>query len=1649
MRLLTTDQVRGVVWVVLLLLVAVPGHGGVELNEVMPVDNSVLMDEDGDYPGWVELVNTGSESIDLAGYGLSDNPRDLFKWVFPSVKLEPGSTLIVFTSGKNRRVPPGASNCLTNLPIAPDEVPGLALWFDAAEKESVVLQDGKVAVWRDRSGRVPPRAQVEPKKPNALEGLCLWFDAADAKTLTVIDGQVARWDDKSGAGNHAVQDKGGARPVLRTDSASGLSVVYFDGQDRYLSFPRLEELRTVFWVGRESPEAPEGYRPLLGDEIAYDFHRGDFGRIYWSYAAIRAATGEARTWLNGEEVAPTMVALPSGMNLVTTLTSTPLRASTLSTDRYIAGRYWWGDIAEVIGFDRVLSDEERRSIETYLQGKWRVARPPVYESYDAFQTSAGRRPEYRTDAFTGLPHVWFDGDDDGLQFPRLENIRTVFWVAKADRTALSHYRPILGDTVFHDFHPGEARLLFGVFNASEAVIYGRLRLNGETTRPDATRLPSNWSVLSLVTGADCRANTLAWDREMTDRCFAGGFAEVIIYDRELSEAEVNGIEAYLEQKWMLPVCALHASFSLSSEGGSVYLTSPDATVTDELTFPRITGTCSFGKPSIGRGRATAFFDTPTPGLANPTRGYVGICPEPIVTPNAGFFQKSVAVVVESNEPGCRYYYTLDGSEPLEPGGEWKDEIWMDDTVPTGASGFFDGGDDWGWVKSPNPISGSKVHRSRRAGGVHVHGFSGASYPLRTVKGDRLFVDVFIDPEAPPSEVMVQWYAGGSWRRAFWGEDKLCYGPTDSVENYRVGSIPAAGMWARLEVPAAALGLEEVAIDGMAFCLYDGAAWWDAAGRSSTNISRAMLYSEPLVLTNTAVVRFRAVAPGYIPSQVVTRTYLVDFGGSLPVVSIAAAPADFVSEQSGILVAGAGASSMTPYYGANFWKRWEKAVNAEFIDPGSTNTFNHVLGLQVHGSYSRSAPQKSLELHARKRYGVGKIRCPVFPGLAVDEFETLMLRNGGNDWNRGIMRDYALQGLVSGLNLGTQAGRPVHVFLNGEYYGILNLREFADENHLTAHFGVSRDNIDMIFGEREVVAGDMVDYNSMVWFTRVNDLADPAKYAVATNWIDIDNYIDYEITQIFCDNRDWPGNNVLCWRPRTGDSRWRWIVDDLDACFDERDLGPARNTLSVALWGQPFTTAAQSALVFRSLMNSADFRMRFVSRFTELLNTRFLPENVIARIDDVVAGLTYDVERHIERWKDSGDNNWPAIQSVAQWRENVEHMRAFARARPAYVRNHLDSLLELGGTVSLTLDVVPKGAGTVRIDRLQLAEGQFPWSGLFFRKQPLTLQAMAQPGYRFVRWLGLENTNETVGLLFESDAFVAAEFETDEEYDLNNVRPKPHDLRWSDYLLTGFSATTPAGTYPPSMLFYQTSRIDPGLDAPMESEWTLPYNRDSRSRIRGLGEMGFSFVNTSDPQPEPGSGFLGASVLSLRTTGLTNIQVSWVGGTVNPNSRVYAIRLQYRPGVLGDFRDVFDERGQPVEYVRSEIIGDFREIGPVTLPPDADNCPVVQLRWKYYFIPTGASGARAELRVDDIQVRPGAGRRSIVLLSCGTRPNQRFWASYLAMSGETVEVLTSSDLKEWTPIRVLKADAAGRIEFEDTISPAATHRFYQLRRLTWN
>lgn len=94
--------------------------------------------------------------------------------------------------------------------------------------------------------------------------------------------------------------------------------------------------------------------------------------------------------------------------------------------------------------------------------------------------------------------------------------------------------------------------------------------------------------------------------------------------------------------------------------------------------------------------------------------------------------------------------------------------------------------------------------------------------------------------------------------------------------------------------------------------------------------------------------------------------------------------------------------------------------------------------------------------------------------------------------------------------------------------------------------------------QEGYAGDEMHYNHMIKYIEEHGAKSQKDYEYIKTKMDVDNFIEYNILQIYCDNRDWPGNNVRIWRKRTQayepnslyghDGRWRWLVFDLDYGF---------------------------------------------------------------------------------------------------------------------------------------------------------------------------------------------------------------------------------------------------------------------------------------------------------------------------------------------------------------------------------------------------------------------------------------------------------------------------------------------------------------------
>lgn len=343
----------------------------------MPADRGLLPDEDAQCSGWIEIENTGPSAADLGRVGLSDDPGRPFKWTFPELSLPAGDRILVFTSGKNRRdssglprtTPPGQA-------LAPELQDGLVLWLDAADTDSLMLEDGRVAEWRDKSGCPYSFADPTPKSPDQLSGLILWLDASATNTLVLSQGSVRQWSDRSSAHAHGLQKDASRRPRPVQDLASGRQMVRFDGEDDLLSLPRITGVRTVIWVGREDAAAALGFGTGVGDSRSVRWERGRLGCLYQADSGSGVAAWTSKVQYNGEKVDPVLTPLPRQTAVLTTLTDIGVEIDTVGAARGTNGSFWQGDLGEIVVFNRKLSSIEYAAVEAYLIDKWKPPRAP-------------------------------------------------------------------------------------------------------------------------------------------------------------------------------------------------------------------------------------------------------------------------------------------------------------------------------------------------------------------------------------------------------------------------------------------------------------------------------------------------------------------------------------------------------------------------------------------------------------------------------------------------------------------------------------------------------------------------------------------------------------------------------------------------------------------------------------------------------------------------------------------------------------------------------------------------------------------------------------------------------------------------------------------------------------------------------------------------------------------------------------------------------------------------------------------------------------------------------------------------------------------------------------------------------------------------
>lgn len=429
-----------------------------------------------------------------------------------------------------------------------------------------------------------------------------------------------------------------------------------------------------------------------------------------------------------------------------------------------------------------------------------------------------------------------------------------------------------------------------------------------------------------------------------------------------------------------------------------------------------------------------------------------------------------------------------------------------------------------------------------------------------------------------------------------------------------------------------------------------------------------LYSGPITVSGTTILRTRVFRDGYMPSRVDTQSYLYDVQneGSVYVVSVVSDSDNLFSNSRGIMVKGPNATAEFPYgslnKGANFWMDWEREGHVELFEADGDPALSQSCGLKLHGQYSRATSVKAFKLIARNEYGDNRFDYPIFSERDYDNYQSFLLRASGQDYNMSFMRDCVLTSLAKGTSLMYQESEVGVCYLNGEYYSLFNLRERVNKHSICQFEGWEgmEDDIDLIKANDGVMQGSNDSFVELLRWIKSNDMTTQAAYDYVGERIDIENYIDYMVIETYVANND--TLNVKRYRNAKTDGKWRWVLFDLDWGFKE-------DSNAVSRWlkeGGMGAGGRTDNTLFIGCMQNPIFREQFIKRLAERLATDFTSENMMKLFMDryeVIDGLLPAYQR---KWDIKASN----------MENHMEDLVEYIRTRPANMLTYTQKALKL-------------------------------------------------------------------------------------------------------------------------------------------------------------------------------------------------------------------------------------------------------------------------------------------------------------------------------------------------------------------------------------
>ncbi|MCK9466330.1 MAG: CotH kinase family protein [Thiopseudomonas sp.] len=521
-------------------------------------------------------------------------------------------------------------------------------------------------------------------------------------------------------------------------------------------------------------------------------------------------------------------------------------------------------------------------------------------------------------------------------------------------------------------------------------------------------------------------------------------------------------------------------------------------------------------------------------------------------------------------------------------------------------------------------------------------------------------------------------------------------------------------------------------------------------------------SKPKYLNKGMVVRAVTINKYSLISNVVTKVFFISNKSNLPVINISLPEKYLFDYDEGWLVAGVAYENWLkagnfdsienePWGWPANWKTKNKTpAYLTILDPERNKLSESYAELRVHGNASRRFALKSLRIYPDKSKSKKGIELDIFKDDKQIGLDRINFRNGGSHGNSNYPTDAAIHAMMKDLNFATQRYQSMSIYINGEYYGILNARDRKDHYYISSLYELPNKKIDLLETKSLVKKGDSKSWGELLAFIdNSEDRSGYEFYNKISDFISIDSFIDYYVAELFIANADWPNNNIAYWRYKGAkkhpittqgftDGRWRWIMYDTDAAGDWADT-PDLDMLSYATAvGSTGRNPDWSTFMLRKLLENTIIKELFIIRFSDLLNTYFVPDRTVNILRDVRESVIDEIPKHIERWSQRP-------KDLKTWDAHINKLTRFFEQRPKYQWQHLQNFFQLDERYTVQFNIGQQGTGKIKLNTLTLGDDPnqkydvtdtplfFPWSGQYFKSMPLTIEALPENGYAFSHW----------------------------------------------------------------------------------------------------------------------------------------------------------------------------------------------------------------------------------------------------------------------------------------------------------------------------